>query len=145
MIVARDQVYAALFDLLKQTPGFSSYWRRFVPLKQLSSAQRPALMMRQVNENVTGMFGAPSKYKLLIDVLILASTPASPINSVPSSILNPLIDAIETQLQPTNDVYRLALGQSNISRVWIEGLIEIEEAISDDVSIAMIPIVVVCV
>lgn len=145
MIGTRESVYSAIFDLLSSTPGFASYWRRIPPVEQLNTAQKPALLMRQKTEQVTAYFAMPSKYHILIEVCIVVQTPVGPIDAVPAIAINELIDAIELQLAPSTSDGRLTLGNVNIERVWIEGVVDIFEAITEDTSYAFVPIHVIAV
>ena len=157
--IPREQLYIALFAFLSKTPGFSSYYRRFVPLAQIGGAKMPALMMRQTNEQRhVNAPGQPAKYTVSVDLLVLCQTPTATGDSVPASTLNPLVDAVEAMFDPQTGGETIwtplgaamadnvqTLGLSNVSRVWIEGNIEFEEAVqgSTDISAALIPLHIV--
>lgn len=160
MISTRETVYQALFDLLSSTPGFVSYFRKIVPVANISSGQQPALMMRQVTEQrQVKQFGAPPKYILTVEIILLIQSPTVAIDSTPAASINPLIDAVETQLTADPPLLSidgktllgkdgiLNLGLDNVERVWIEGLIEIFEAVegSNDQSVVVIPVHISCV
>lgn len=146
MLASREAVYGALFNLLSTTPGFASYWRQIPPISQLSNAQLPALMMRQKSEQaIPGGYAMPNKYVVTVELCIAASTPVSSSEVIPAEILNPLIDAVEAQLEPNIVTGRLNFNDVNVSDVVISGIIEYFEAISDDTSYAYIPISMVVV
>lgn len=144
MLTARDEVYQALFDLLSQTPGFASYWRRFPNIDQLKSAQKPALLMRQQRETLTSHFAAPPKYHIYVQLCIVVQTSVSR-GATPAEDINPLIDAIEQALTP-DFTGRLRLGMpDNVSRCWIEGDIQYFEAVNEDMSYVYVPVNIIAV
>jgi hypothetical protein len=145
MIGSREDIYQALFNRLSATSGFNSYWRKYPQLDLVNTAQMPALCMRQVNEQVTAKFGMPNQYKLMVELCIICHTSVSPIDQVPASVFNPLVDAVEAQLAPSTANGKLDFGIPNVSRVWIEGEIRYYGAISEDKSFIEIPISIVAV
>lgn len=147
MFLTREQLYIAIFELLATTPGFNSYWRRFMPIQQLTPPQMPALMMRELREHVQGQRGLPPKYTLDIDVAIICETQSDLTGFLPAEVLNPLIDNVETVLMPKPSWdYVTTLDLEGVSRIWIDGNIEILESIpgSSDRSFCLIPLRVVC-
>jgi hypothetical protein len=147
MLITREQLYIGVFNLLSTASGFNSYWRRFVPVQQLTSPQMPALMMRELREQRTEGFALPPKYTVDIDVGIICETQSDMSGLLPAAVINPLLDNVEAVLDPPpTPEYVVTLGLDGVSRIWIEGNIEILETVpgSTDRTFALIPVRVIC-
>jgi hypothetical protein len=144
MITPREQIYSALFAVLQaalQAPAgpFNTVSRRWQDPAQVSPADRPSLYQVQKDELIsTGVNGLPLRAKLGVD-LVLYSTGDSEPNSVPSTQLNALLDAVETAIRNATPGIAQSLG-GKVSHCRIEGKIEIVENVQGSMALAVVPV-----
>jgi hypothetical protein len=144
MITPREQIYSALFTTLQaalQAPAgpFNTVSRRWQDPAQVSPADRPSLYQVQKDEMIsTGVNGLPIRAKLGVD-LVLYSTGDSEPNSVPSTQLNALLDAVETAIRNATPGLAQSLG-GRVSHCRIEGKIEIVENVQGSMALAVVPV-----
>src|ERR1051326_6127561 len=104
MIFPREQIYSALFSTLQGallTPAgpFKTVGRRWQDPSQLSPADRPSLYQVQKDELTgTSVNGLPLHARLTVDLVIYTVGDTEP-NSVPSTELNSLLDAVEAAIR----------------------------------------------
>lgn len=94
-MVTREQVMSALFTLLQTAPGFNSYSRRFKLWDQVSQPDQPALILTEKPEtHLKEKKISPAGRTLEAEVWIYIDTGLDQ-NTVPITVMNPLIDAID--------------------------------------------------
>jgi hypothetical protein len=137
MSVAREAVYAALFAKLSAVPGIRTASRRLRHWADLPPSQQPALFQVQKAEAIGLEDGLPPRRQLSVELYLYAtgSDPGVP----PSSILNPLIDAIEATLAPVTPGTTQTLG-GLVQHAWIAGRIETDEGVLGDQAVAILPV-----
>jgi hypothetical protein len=138
--VNREAVYVALFDLVKNLPGFVITSRRARLVKDVASEEQPALFMEEgPGETVQNQGqGMPPKRLLYVDIGFYARL-AEDKNVAPGSILNPLIDAIETALSPAAGAEDQTLG-GLVEYCRINGKILKNEGLLDGQASVVIPV-----
>src|SRR5215475_10238858 len=104
MIFPREQLYAALFAVLQGallTPAgpFKTVSRRWQDPSQVSPADRPSLHQVQKDELTgTSVNGLPLHARMTVDLVLYTAGDSEP-NSVPSTELNALLDAVEAAIR----------------------------------------------
>lgn len=136
----REQIFCALFELLEQVPGFTTAERRLRHWNDVGSSEQPYLCLAQGQQSVIQgdpAKGVKPKWTLSADIYIYVKTDDEP----PSSLLNPLLDAVEQALQPQNpDINQWQTLGGLVTHCWIEGTIETDEGTLGDQAVAIIPI-----
>lgn len=144
MIFPREQIYSALFAtlqgaLLAPAGPFKTVSRRWQDLSQISPADRPSLYQVQKDELIgTGVNGLPIHAKLALDLVLYTSGDSEP-NSVPSTELNTLLDAVETAIRSATPGLAQSLG-GRVSHCRIDGKIEIVENVQGSMALAVVPV-----
>ena len=143
-MIAREPIYAALFDLAAGAAGFVTAERRLRHWSDVASAEQPALFMTQKSEVASvKTLGAPTVWTLLIELYLYAHS-SDPYLS-PATVLNPLVDAVEAALAPAATTGLQDLGlPSMVQHAMIAGKIETEEGVLGDQAIAIIPVEILC-
>ena len=144
MISSRETIYAALFALAAQSAGYVTTSRYLQHWSEVSPEAQPALYQRQVSESVARVRGVPQQMTLNVEIYIYVRTNAQMLDPtiVPSTLMNPLLDALETALAPTGKDLQLqtqTLG-GLVSHCWINGTTEIFEGFLADQAVAIVPI-----
>lgn len=144
MIFPREQIYSALFAtlqgaLLAPAGPFKTVSRRWQDPSQISPADRPSLYQVQKDELIgTGLNGLPIHAKLALDLVLYTSGDSEP-NSVPSTELNTLLDAVETAIRSATPGLAQSLG-GRVSHCRIDGKIEIVENVQGSMALAVVPV-----
>jgi hypothetical protein len=142
----REQVYAALYNIVSQATEFNLTSRRLIPADNISSAQMPALCQVQMGEKVYQKFKETAPvYTMDVDlwIYVLGTDNGDGIKApVPSSILNPLIDSVETALAPNAATGVQNLGLTNVQHCYVSGRVEIFEGVHNNTTIAIVPVVI---
>ena len=133
----REPIYAALLTKLN-VAAFNTASRRFRMFTDVANPDMPALFLMQKDEIATVVPGLNTVWTIQAEAAIYVSVTADP-SAPPSSILNPLLDAVEAALAPSPVTNKQTLG-GLVQHCCISGPIRIDEAINGDVSIAIIPI-----
>jgi len=144
-MIAREPIYAALFERLAGAAGFVTTGRRFRHWSEVTPAEQPALFMRQKTETgAVPVLGAPTVWMLAVEVFVYAHL--SDPYAAPSVALNPLLDAVEAALGPSavTGVQDLGL-PSMVRHAGIAGKITIDEGTLRDQAVAMVPIEILCI
>jgi hypothetical protein len=143
-MIAREPIYAALFDLAAGAAGFVTAERRLRHWSDVAPAEQPALFMTQKSEVASvKTLGAPTVWTLLIELYLYAHS-SDPYLS-PATVLNPLVDAVEAALAPAATTGLQDLGRpSMVQHAMISGKIETEEGVLGDQAIAIIPVEILC-
>lgn len=144
MIFPREQIYSALFAtlqgaLLAPAGPFKTVSRRWQDPSQISPADRPSLYQVQKDELIgTGVNGLPIHAKLALDLVLYTSGDSEP-NSVPSTELNTLLDALEAAIRSATPGLAQSLG-GRVSHCRIDGKIEIVENVQGSMALAVVPV-----
>ena len=143
-MIAREPIYAALFDLAAGAAGFVTAERRLRHWSDVAPAEQPALFMTQKSEvAAVKTLGAPTVWTLLVELYLYAHS-SDPYLS-PATVLNPLVDAVEAALAPAATTGMQDLGlPSMVQHAMIAGKIETEEGVLGDQAIAIIPVEILC-
>lgn len=131
MNIARELVWTALFNLLSPLSSFSTTSRR-VQLAQdgtpLVPIDQPALFLVEGHETtINDRRGVPPKHLLQAGIWIWAKIPdglraGQPDQTTPgATVLNPLLDAVETALAPDDVTQNVLTLGGLVSHCWIEG------------------------
>jgi hypothetical protein len=143
-MIAREPIYAALFDLAAGAAGFVTAERRLRHWSDVAPAEQPALFMTQKSETAAvKALGAPLVWTLTVELYLYAHSSDPRLS--PATVLNPLIDAVEAALAPaaTTGLQDLGLA-AMVQHAMIAGKIETEEGVLGDQAIAIIPIKILC-
>ena len=138
MISTRETIYSGLFDVFSNIDGFATVSRRLQDWTDVGADQQPALFQVQKGEVFIQQKGLPKKADLAVDLYIYAYS--NDTSTPPSTILNPLLDAVENLLQPNPGQDAVTLDIPGVSHIWISGKIETDEGILGDQSVCIIPI-----
>ena len=145
MTPTREEVYAALFDKVTAlSPGgghkFAVVSRNLRHWSEVPIEDHPALFQTQDSETVTNTRGLPPKRVLHVTLYVYVHTEAQhDRDSVPSMLLNPLLDAIDDALAPDNEDGTCTL-DGLVSHCWIEGTIETSEGTLGNQEVAIVPV-----
>ena len=137
-----EVIYQALFDRLSGIDGFVTMSRRLRLWNDVAPTERPALFVTQGNQTEVPVKGLDAKVELEAEVYVYIheSDPSIP----PSAQLNQMIDHVRAKLAPDHpDMCEYQTLGGLVEHCWIEGTIEVFEAVEnmlDDQGIAIIPI-----
>jgi len=134
----REQIYAALFAKLQASASFATASRRIKALNEVPPSDHPALFQLQKGEVANTTPNLNTVWRLNVDVFIYVHTQGDR-SIAPSTILNPLIDAVETAIAPSQINNRQTLG-GLVEHCFIAGEILIEEGNLGEQAVAVIPI-----
>ncbi len=135
----REAIYSALFAKLAGVAGFNTVSRRLTHWSEVPGAKQPALYQVQVGETLITSKGVPPKYQIDVELYLYAHTGENSLID-PSTVLNPLIDAIEAVLEPDPATGYQTLGLSNVSHCRIEGRVATSEGLLGGQGVVIIPI-----
>jgi hypothetical protein len=139
--MTREPIYAALFEKLRVISSLVTASRKLKHWADVPDIQQPALFQAQKSENVTGMPKFPRVWELAVDVYLYVKTAKDP-QAAPSTILNPLMDAVQNALAPDDPkLERCTLG-GLVEHCWIEGRVETDEGALGDQAVAIVPILI---
>ena len=139
MQIARESVYAALFDRLASLRELATASRRLKHWSDVPAAAQPALYLVQRNERPRQTRGQPAAWTLQALLYLYVNAGSDP-DAVPASSLNRLLDAIETALAPDAATGVQSLG-GLVSHCWIDGSgIETDEGVLGAQAVAIVPI-----
>jgi hypothetical protein len=144
MIFPREQIYSALFTLLQgallaPAGPFQTVSRRWQDPSQISPADRPALYQVQKDElTSTSVNGLPLQSRMTVDLVLYTAGDSEP-NSIPSTELNTLLDAVEAAIRSATPGLAQSLG-GKVSHCRIQGKIEIVENMMGSIALAVVPV-----
>jgi hypothetical protein len=143
-MIAREPIYAALFELVAGAAGFVTAERRLRHWSDVAPAEQPTLFMTRKSETAAvKALGAPLVWTLNVELYLYAHSSDPRLS--PASVLNPLIDAVEDALAPSPTTALQDLGlAAMVQHAAIAGKIETEEGVLGDQAIAIIPIEILC-
>lgn len=138
--MTREPIYVALFAKLDGCASFATTSRRLKHWDDVPATSQPALFQNQKRENVSGTPGLNQVKVFSVDIYLYANTRGDKSIS-PGEILNPLIDAVETAMEPDKISNKQTLG-GLVQHAWIDGTIETDEGVLGDQAVAIIPITI---
>ena len=150
MITPRETIYAALFaklqgSLFAPAGPFKTVSRRWQDPSQISPADRPAIYQVERSElSVTTqkIAGAPLKWTIGLDLVIYTAGDSEP-NSVPSTELNNLLDAVEAAVPNLTRGLAQTLGAAKVYDCRVQGKIEIVENVQGTMALAVVPVEII--
>jgi hypothetical protein len=146
MINTRENIYNALFLQVQTTVGgqFNLVSRRWRPPDQVSPPDRPALFQVQTGEVASTsqkIAGLPLKWEGKVDLVIYAGGDSDS-NSIPSTELNGLLDAVENALPAITKGLSQTLG-GMVYTARIDGKVEIVENVMGTMAMAVVPVLII--
>ena len=143
-MIRREPIYAALFERVAGAAHFITAGRKLRHWSDLTAAEQPALFIRQKLEVATvTVLGAPTEWKLIVELYIYAH--AGDPYVAPTTVLNPLLDAVELALAPDPITGIQDLGVPEmVQHACIAGKIEVTEGVLRDQAVAVIPVEILC-
>lgn len=139
--MTRESIYSALFALVSSATGVVYSSRRVKAFSDIGSGDQPALFMEQKSEQCVVSTKMPAKWTLHVDLLIYVNTGGNDPNVIPSSVLNPIIDAVMNKLIPPPALGEQTLG-GLVARCRLDGTVEIVEGVQGDQAFCLIPVVI---
>jgi len=136
-MIAREPVFAALFSLLQSATAFTTSSRRLVNVQDLAAEAFPAAYQLQGKQIVKKTVITPPIYEMEATWIIYAFS--NDPNIAPSTVLNPLVDAVLKVLIPAPLSNALTLG-GLVTQCAVSGDIEIFEGVLGDRAVAVIPL-----
>lgn len=137
-----ESIYQTLFNRLSGIDGFVTTSRRLRHFNNVQPEQRPALFVTQGNQLEVPVKGLDAKVELEAEIYIYIHE--SEVTIPPSVQLNQMIDKVRKAIAP--DFPEMCEYQTLgglVEHCWIEGTIEVFEAVEnmlDDQGIAIVPI-----
>jgi hypothetical protein len=140
----RESIYSALFDLILASPAVAGKFvttSRFLRHHaQVAREQMPALFMCQTGEDWTRPGrGIPAKRTLQCGVVMYAWS-SSVEDTLPATLCNALMDAIDTALNTPNNPENVVTLNGQVYHVYIEGAVKVSEGLLQEISIVDVPI-----
>lgn len=139
MYSARESIYSALFAKLQGVGGFTTVSRRLKHWGDVPSGDQPALYMAQRKEHAATTPGLETVFELHVDLYLYANTQGDASLS-PSTILNPLIDAVLAAINFDPITNKQTLG-GLVEYCVVDGEIATDEGVLGDQGVVIIPIV----
>lgn len=141
-MIARETIYAALFNLLASTTGLKTASRRVKFWGDVAPADQPALFLVQKSEAAKITTKLPTIWTLHADIVLYANNGGQGNDFLPPMTqLNPIIDLIVSKLLPGSGLEEQTLG-GLVERCRIEGDIATDEGALGDQAIVIIPITI---
>jgi hypothetical protein len=134
--MTREPIYAALFSLLSGAAGFNRKSRKLPHWNDVSNGEQPALFVIQKNEAAIQKTNFPTIWRLNVDVYLYVKSDDPSV--APSTIINPILDAVTNVLTPVGD-YNQTLG-GLVQYARISGAIETDEGLLGEQSVVIIPV-----
>ena len=141
-MITRETIYAALFAKVRGAADFTSASRHY-GRHIVSSAELPSLVMQQMGEVPDRpRLGASVVWTLQVSLRIAACS--TDVYVEPTTVLNPLVDAVEAALAPlsSSGVQDLGLPEL-VQNTHISGRVVFET--NDNQVTAIIPVEVLCI
>lgn len=143
MGVNRETLYAAVFNLLKNSASFKTASRKLRHWSEVPPEEQPALFVVQGGEVPQVTTKTPTVWSLKVSVYIYAHTAAGMREEeAPSQILNPLVDAVTDAIELPSQPFEQTLG-GLCHRLRLDGAIETDEGVLGDQGVVIIPITIV--
>jgi hypothetical protein len=142
--MTREPIYAALFAAAAEAADFVTTSRRLRHWSDVAAMEQPALFMAQKSETAEQQRGLPTKWSCDVDFYLYCHAPDE--TTSPTTVLNPLLDAVEAALAPLAGADLAANAQTLdglVYRAFINGKIETDEGTLGGQSVAIVPIRIV--
>lgn len=136
MFNSREAIYAALFAKVSAAASFTTISRRLQHWADVSPSLQPALFQAQVEEDPQTVPGLNTVYVLVVDLYIYANTAGDSTLS-PSTILNPLMDAVLATLAFDKVTNKQTLG-GLVEWCVPQGKIQTDEGVLGDQGVCII-------
>lgn len=134
----RETIYKALFDKLAAIESLNTASRILAHWDDVPASMQPALYMAQDTQLAEQVTGFPTKYTLNAKIWIYTHRDTS--NTIPSTQINNILDAIDEALRPDpSPTNKQTLG-GLVHHCWINGSIETDEGTLGNQSVAIVPI-----
>lgn len=130
----REAIYSALFALVSAAPGFVTMSRKLRHWDDVGPSELPALFLTQTPQSPEVRTGQPNRWYLNAKLWIYVSTDGT---ATPGTVLNPLVDAIDTALSNFPIVQTLG---GLVQWARIEGECETSEGTLGNREVVTIPI-----
>lgn len=135
--VTREAVYAAVFARAAAIPGLVTASRKARHWADVAPAEQPALFQIQRQESFEAMTGLPPKRRFGVDLYLYAHSRDPAV--APSSLLNPLLDAVEAAFAPEPVSGVQTLG-GLVEHTVIGARIETDEGVLGDQAVMIVPV-----
>ena len=162
MKLPAESVYQALFNLIctinapqaNGSPSLTPLYtmsRRFVHWDQVGDIAMPAFYQMQayspIRVDQTGKFGL-SRYHLKADLYFYFAADSGNLTTPTSPVLNSYFAAVDAVMQPTIQSpggarQQLGLGP-RVEHAWIDGEVQMDEAIFSPPAVLLVPVSIVC-
>jgi hypothetical protein len=136
MIPSRETAYVALFQKLEALGIFRTVTRKLKHWADTPVEDQPALYMAQNGEVKNIVRGQPTRTVLEVELYIYVYTEGGEVGP----ILNPLLDAVETCLEPKNDGDHAQTLGGLVHHCWLEGQVQIFEGNLGTEAVAIVPV-----
>lgn len=137
-----ELIYQALFSRLSSIDGVVTTSRRLKHFNHVPAEQRPAIFVTQGNQVEAPIKGLDAKIELEAEIYIYIHE--DDIAIPPSVQLNRMIDRVRQAIAPEfPEISEYQTLGGLVEHCWIEGTIEVFEAVEnmlDDQGIAIVPI-----
>lgn len=137
---SREAIWSALADKLVSVAGIETFSRRWKPYSDTNAQEMPALFQVQSGEKAEIRAGSLTKWTLTGELWLYVSTTGDKTGSVPSTIYNPIVDAIVNILIPADLSAQTLYGL--VGRCLIEGNIKYYDGVLEEVALVSIPITI---
>jgi hypothetical protein len=137
----REAIYAGLFNKVAAIGGFVTTSRLLKHWAEVSPDLQPALYQAQASESAETITGCPTKWMLHVKLYLYVRTDGL---TPPSTIMNPLLDAIDAAMQYRNPI----TGKNDLGGLpgveWarIDGEIQTDEGTLGQQAVAVVPILI---
>lgn len=135
----RENIAVAILAKLQGVAGFNTVSRRWRPVKDVAPVDQPAAFLTSAGESVTCAPGMPATSEIDYDITLYAHVKGDPAIP-PSTILNPLTDAIIAAFKPDNPILNKVTLGGLVEHCWVEGNIETDEGLFGDQGVVIIPL-----
>lgn len=149
MKIPRSEVTTALYSLLAgcyawKNLGTTQANGRLQLGDDVPAGQQPGLFLVKGREDwdYKTSYGA-IKYTLQYNILVLVRAGGSPEDTTAETVMDDILDAIDTALSPTPGFQFQNLGLSGIYNCYINGAVEIDSPILHDQCALWIPVLVI--
>lgn len=136
-MIDREAIYAALFARLATIPGLVTTSRVLRHWDDVQPEEQPALFQAQGAQQPTTVTGQATKWLLPADIYVYVRTEEG---QPPSSVLNPILDAIESAFPLHPVTGKHSLDAPGVEWARIEGAIETDEGTLGQQAVAIVPI-----
>lgn len=143
-MIDREAIFSALWTLGSLSSAFATASRRLRHWSDVTPAEQPAIFMGIGPAEATNkVVGAATVWNLRADFYLYAQS--SDPYTAPSTVINPLLDALERALAPDPVTGLNTLGLPDmVTHAWVSGRIETDEGLLGDQAVAIVPVEILC-